>query len=245
MKKIRALMKFDLEMLLDNRLAFVYAVIFPLLFFAMSNWKNVMAQQTYDTEKLIILLTPYLSYVVMSNTLNNVVLMVYGRREDGFLKMYYFIVERRSYLLLAPEILYYFISLIECLGFTLLAMIAFHNLSPILLLQVLLIITVIYFPTCGILSLLVLLPIKPPSMTALSGGVLLLAVLTYSYTTSFLPLRVLTMFNPTILTSDLISSMLTQSVAGWGWVLGVGLVDCAIGYLCMTHLPIISKSQRV
>ncbi|WP_143462238.1 hypothetical protein [Levilactobacillus enshiensis] len=245
MKKIRALMKFDLEEMLDNRLAFVYAVIFPLLFFAMSNWKNIMAQQTDNTEKLIILLTPYLSYVVLSNALNSVILMVYGRRESGFLKMYYFIVERRNYLMLAPEILFYFITLIECLGFTLLAMVAFHNLSPLLLLEVVFIITVIYFPTCGILSPLLLMPIKPPSMTAISGGVLLLAVLTYSYTTSFLPLRVLTMLNPTILTSDVVGNVLAPTLAGWGWVVGVGVVDCVIGYLCMTHMPIISKSQRV
>ncbi len=245
MKKIRALMRFDLEDLLDNRLAFVYAVIFPLLFFAMSNWKNIMAQQTYGTGKLIILLTPYLAYVVLSNALNSVVLMVFSRREMGFLKMYYFIVERRSYLMLAPEILYYFISLIECLGFTLLAMVVFHNLSLLLLLEVLLIISIIYFPTCGILSILYLLPIRQASMTALSGGVLLLSVLTYSYTAAFMPLRALTMLNPTILTSNVIENILEPTLFGWGLVVGIGVVDCVIGYLCMAHMPIMSKSQRV
>lgn len=245
MKKIQALMKFDLASLFDNRTAFVYSVIFPLLFFSFSNWNKISSGVTYNNEQLMVLLSPYLSYVLLSNSLNSVILITYGRRESGFLKMYYFIVGHRFYLLLAPAVLYYFVTVVECLGFTLIAMVVFHNLSTGLVVNILLIITILYFPTCGVLSPLLLLPVKPASMTAISGGVLILAVLTYNYSSEVLFLKIFSMINPTILLTQLIRSMLSRSFLGWELVLLIGVVDCLIGVISMNKLPVISKSTRV
>lgn len=99
MKKIKAITRFQIALLLSNKTAFIYTLIFPIgyLVYMLTATKFAYTQTTY----VITFLSPYWAYIIVGSVLNGWVSNIISTRENNFLKVYTSIVGDKRYIFFA------------------------------------------------------------------------------------------------------------------------------------------------
>ncbi|WP_286135760.1 hypothetical protein [Philodulcilactobacillus myokoensis] len=238
-------MKFDIAATLDNKVVFIYTIIFPIGYFYFMEWKQIFGHNSYSNYDLISMLIPFIGYVVLINVLNNVIGVTYARRESGFLKMYSFIVQSKLMIILSPLILYYLITLFETICFSIIVMLSLHLIDLETILLTFLIVSIIYLPTYGILNIVLMMRFNHQLMSIVSGMTLLIALFAYTFTPTNRIFQWLLLIDPiqllgnvcTILTSKVNLTMIVPALV-------VIIIDCLIGLSVSKMMPIKSASVR-
>lgn len=99
MKKIKAITRFQIALLLSNKTAFIYTLVFPIgyLVYMLTATKFAYTQTT----DVVTFLSPYWAYIIVGSVLNGWVSNIISTRENNFLKVYTSIVGDKRYIFFA------------------------------------------------------------------------------------------------------------------------------------------------
>lgn len=166
MQKILAFSKIYLLDTLQNKLAFIFNLVFPIVFFVVNNFKLV-GKTDIEQSKLISGLSIYFAYIVLVSLLNLVIIPLIAQREQGMLLEYTLISLNKAYPFLGSLILQLGVLLLELLLFDITVYLMFPNIGGMILGLLTLRAMSATLPVMGILSLLLLLKIGQQSVSVI------------------------------------------------------------------------------
>lgn len=229
MQKILAFSKVYLLDTLQNKLAFIFNLVFPLAFFVVNNFELV-GKTDIEQSKLIAGLSVYFAYIVLVSLLNLIIVPLIAEREQGMLLEYTLISGNKSYPFLGLLLLQLVVLLLELLLFDITVYLMFPDIGGVTLGLLTLRAMSATLPVMGILSLLLLPKIGQQSVSV---------IVTLLILTCFLLLRekpaIWALLNPLQYIEQLVKF-------GFSWEsLFVGVMYLVVGIFSVTKVDIAPK----
>ncbi|WEV43862.1 hypothetical protein OZX56_01080 [Lactobacillus sp. ESL0684] len=238
-KKIRAFISFYFSLALDNKLTFVFTLVFPIIY-QLLVFKN---KPIVGENQFISSIMPMVAYIVVDTALNGVTLRMIATRESGYIKAYYFASGSRWAIYLANMLVQLFMVVLENLIFIILSMLYFNFFSFKILLA-LLCTVFISFPFVSLgFNFLLLLRIRGSSLSILSTALLLGFLMLFNATFN-LPLKFVYLFNPYTLVAFLLEALFSPSVKLWIYIGTVFLIYGLVGYLGYSFFDLQNRGHK-
>ena len=141
MLKIKAFIRFYIELAFDNKVSLIFTLLFPAIY-QLINFKVVTITNTDDFIQTSMLM---IAYIIVSTAINGVTMSIISTRNSGYIKAYYYASGSRWAIYLANLFVQLIIVLLENLIFIVSLMILYRFFSVNLLLNFMLM-TLISFP---------------------------------------------------------------------------------------------------
>ncbi|CAK1232298.1 hypothetical protein [Fructobacillus tropaeoli] len=131
-KKIKALIFFQIKVALDNKMDLVYSFFMPLAYLLVNNMSN-SHRQISSANQLSDLL-PFVGYMVVTGVLNGWVMNTLISRERNFLKTFTSIVGNKLYIFTANFIVNLFSNLLQVLAIVAIYQGVTHSINSLVIL---------------------------------------------------------------------------------------------------------------
>lgn len=158
MKKILALSRFEINILMDNKISFIFSLIFPVIYMA---YNFIKFHHSGASESLFLFILPYLSYLIVTNVLYGWVANITAVRENNFLKVFSSIAGDKKYVFIAKFLITLISIFIQAELLAISLEFITRHVDLYLLLKIALITPLASFFLCSGLSILLLLSIRP------------------------------------------------------------------------------------
>ncbi|EEI24910.1 hypothetical protein B2D45_10365 [Lactobacillus hilgardii] len=171
-RKLISLIEFELRLALEDKVVFLYTLVFPAAYFLVMSWNDFAAGRTTSNTDMVNNLFGFWSYIVIVGVLNQITITMFQMRENNFLKMYTFISGDKRLIYYANLIPQMVILQIEVALFDLLAIIVYRPSTRVLsLIGVCWLLNFVLIPIISFFtSIILVLPIKSKTLTIYLTG---------------------------------------------------------------------------
>ncbi|WP_311408553.1 hypothetical protein [Liquorilactobacillus uvarum] len=196
MEKLKTLCRVYTIDAFDNKVVFIYTLLFPTLYFVYMNFKQILHASRYSVDEISNVFLPYWAYIIFIALLNTVIVATIFQRESGYYKEFYFIVGSKWLIFIVNFIVQVAFILAELLLFTILGMFLLHSWYFSILLNSLLAGILAVIPVTMGLSILFTFRIKAQSFSVI--GTFSIFVLFYlsTITSSIWLVNLISLLNP-------------------------------------------------
>lgn len=186
-KRIKSLVRFELNITLDNKIVLLYTLIFPMIFLCF-NLENFLSHGEY--------ISGYWAYIIVSGTLNGIIAGTVNMRESNFLKMFSYIAKSKLYVFFANLIAQTIILELELLFFNIFSMLLSGNFIWGKTIYCFLI-SLLFIPLCGLMmSPFLVIRMKQNTYNVFLNGYLLIMLLTAFIKTKGILQAIIVTINP-------------------------------------------------
>lgn len=229
MQKILAFSKIYLFDMLQNKLAFIFNLAFPVGFFVVDNFK-VIGKASINEEKFVSVLSVYFAYIILVSLLNLIIMPILSQREQGMFLEYTLISGNKLYPFWGLLGFQLCVLLLELIVFDITVYALFPSIGGRIFTLLTLRAMSAALPVLGILSLLLLLRIGLQSLSV---------VVTIFIFTCFLLLKkdpsIWSLINPLQYIQQVVSY-------GFSWQFYiVGLGYLVVGLVCLVRFDVTPK----
>ena len=246
-KKIKALIAFQISIVMDNKMVFVYSLVMPLAYLMLNLFSNGKSALSYQQQ--LDHLLPVVGYVCITGVLNGWVMGVLVMRENSFLKMFTSIVGDKRYIFFANYLISLFSNSIQVIIITITYQVFSKSLSYKIFLIMLITAIIMITVTSLISSVVLMMRMKYSSIPMILTTYILLGFLISGLQPKQIFLRVLfNIVDMYSLTKDLgnllfhLSQLHTYSVV----IVCVPIfVAVIIGAILIDRIPVSSIHTRV
>lgn len=249
MRKLFSLIEFESRLALEDKLVFLYTLIFPAAYFLVVSWNNFAAGDQLSDSDITSSLFSFWGYIMVVGVVNQMTMVIFQMRENNFLKMYTFIAGDKRLIYYANLIPQTIILQVEIALFDLLAVVIYRPNSQLLQLMGacwlmnFLIIPVVAFFT----SVILIMPLKLKTVSLFLTGYVLAALLLASFSFHSLLLTViLTLINPVDFQQNAYL-LLVNHVHFLGNILMltvIGLIYVILGNVIIAKMSLASRTSR-
>ena len=159
-KKFYALYKIFLINAFSNKIALMFNIVFPVIYFAISNAPVLINNYTVSKDKLISASAYYFAYIALTTTLNSVILAMVEYRDYGYYKVIYMVTNSKYLVLISQFLSQWTFLIIELFLFNLITTLMFKSLAYLGYLLLTTIIAAIVFVLPLTMGLYFLLTVK-------------------------------------------------------------------------------------
>ncbi|WP_308554750.1 ABC transporter permease [uncultured Lactobacillus sp.] len=212
MLKIKAFIRFYIELAFDNKVSLIFTLLFPAIY-QLINFKVVTITNTDDFIQTSMLM---IAYIIVSTAINGVTMSIISTRNSGYIKAYYYASGSRWAIYLANLFVQLIIVLLENLIFIVSLMILYRFFSVNLLLNFMLM-TLISFPFIALgFNALFLFKIRSSDLSILATALIIGLLYLFSFTVnlSSIPnfLKIIFGINPYAFVNLILRELLHPSV---------------------------------
>ena len=196
MNKLKALSKLIIKNTLDNKVVFIYTLVFPGFFFLYMNINLLTSNTALNLFEISKIFMPYWSYIIVVNILNNVVMETLSYRESGFYKIMTYVIGNKFSMYFSILLVQLFLTLIQLMSFTIIFMMLIHSFHFELIVHCIVLLLITYLPVNLFLFQIINYKLKKDTIGIFSTMVLFLMFFLLKFDNQNLFLSVLIYLNP-------------------------------------------------
>ncbi|GAF36230.1 hypothetical protein [Lentilactobacillus farraginis] len=247
--KLRSLSEFEFRLALEDKVVFLYTLVFPAAYFLAISWRKFAAGGVTPASEILSNLFGFWAYIMLTGVINQITVTIFQMRENNFLKMYTFISGDKRLIYYANLIPQVMIIQIEIALFDVLAILIYRPSDRLLaLIGIFWLINFILIPIIAFFTTVILiLPIKARTLTMYLTGYIFAALALGTITfKSPLVTTIVTFINPVDFQETAYSLFLqhSQSLFAGTLLLVVGAAYIILGNLIISKMSLASRTSR-
>lgn len=244
--KIKALIRFQINISLDNKVSFLFSLLFPIGFIV-SNLSEYSQKGFLNGQQQFLVVLPYISYVVILGMLYGWVEGTSATRENNFLKMFTSLVGDKRYIFVSNFIVNFILILIQSILINLIFQIVTEYYSFQSIVLTILVVSIMSTVSFLGLSLILHFKIRAASLQIFLTGYLIVGLFLLNIDViSPLIYFVMNIFNLYYLSNDL-GLILINKLSLFDSLVFV-LITCLLlaisGWTLISKIPVFSKFNR-
>lgn len=235
--RIKSLVRFEINITLDNKLVLVYTLVFPMIFL-LFNLGSFLKNNNF--------IYGYWSYIIVSGTLNGIIAGTVNMRESNFLKMFSYIAKSKVYVFIANLVAQTLLLELELFIFNIFSMIISGNFIWQKTVYCFFI-SLFLIPLCGLmLSPFLVIRMKQNTYNVLLNGYLLLMLFTGFIKTSGILQAIIVTVNPFSYFSNIydVFTFSENRLADLIVLSMLSVIYIILGVVCIKKMPIRGITSR-